>query len=94
MFVSPVVEKVYYLEVEEEKKITIDEPFEIRDLVNSKMPLKKYLVMLLNNDHSKMYYFNGIELTLIKYNVIINTKSYKRTHIDKFQEQTSVKDLP
>src|SRR6476469_953475 len=36
IFVSPVIEKVYYLEAEVEEKIVIDESFEIRDLVSCK----------------------------------------------------------
>ena len=83
LFVSPVVEKVYYLEIEEDKKKVIDEPFEIRDLVNSKKEIKKYLVMLMNSHSSQMYYSSGPELALIKYNVLINTKSYKKTYAGK-----------
>ena len=36
VFVSPVVEKVYYLDVHVKEKIIIDESFEIRDIVYSK----------------------------------------------------------
>ncbi len=55
IYVSPVFEKVLYLDVAVEEKIIIDESFEIRDLVYSKKQLHKYLVLLLSGKESKTY---------------------------------------
>ena len=55
IYVSPVFEKVLYLEIPVEEKIIIDESFEIRDLVYSKKQLHKYLLLLLSGKESRMY---------------------------------------
>src|SRR5687768_1593738 len=47
IFVSPIFEKIIYLDVPVEEKIVIDESFEIRDLIYSKKRMHKYLVLLL-----------------------------------------------
>ena len=54
IFVSPVVEQVYYLEAEVEEKIAIDEFFEVRDEVFRKKrtissaSVQKYILMAIN----------------------------------------------
>ena len=62
IYVSPVFEKVLYLDIAVEEKIIIDESFEIRDLVYSKKQLHKYLVLLLSGKESRMYL--GIQIVL------------------------------
>ncbi len=59
VYVSPVFERVLYLDVAVEAKIIIDESFEIRDLVYSKKQLHKYLVLLLSGKESRMYFGNN-----------------------------------
>ncbi len=58
IYVSPVFEKVLYLDINLEEKIIIDESFEIRDLVYSKKQLHKYLVLLLSSKLSRIYLGN------------------------------------
>ena len=58
IYVSPVFEKVLYLDIAVEEKITVAESFEIRDLVNSKKQLHKYLVLLLSDKESRIYLGN------------------------------------
>ncbi len=59
IYVSPVFEKVLYLDIIVEEKIIVDETFEIRDLVYSKKQLHKYLVMLLSGKGSMIYLGNS-----------------------------------
>lgn len=59
IFVSPVFEKVLYLDMPVEEKIIIDESFEIRDLVYCKKELHKYLVLLLSAKESRIYLGNS-----------------------------------
>ncbi len=59
IYVSPVFEKVLYLDIMVEEKIIVDESFEIRDLVYSKKQLHKYLVLLLSNKQSRIYLGNS-----------------------------------
>jgi hypothetical protein len=58
LFVSPLIEKVLYLDIAVEKKIVVDESFEIRDLVYSKKELHKYLVLVLSSERSRIYLGN------------------------------------
>ena len=74
IFVSPVVEKIYYLDVYMEEKIVIDESFKIRDLVYYKKQKIEYLVLLLNDKFSRMYLGNSSQLILIKSNTQTNTQ--------------------
>lgn len=77
IFVSPVVEKVYYLEAEVDEKIAVDESFEIRDLVFSEKKTIQYLIMTLSDECSKMYVGNCSKFTLIKSNISGSAESHK-----------------
>jgi hypothetical protein len=77
IFVSPLIEKVYYLDIRVEEKIVIDESFEIRDLVYSKKQNIQYLVLLLSAERSKMYLGNCSKFVLIKSNAPDNIYAYK-----------------
>ncbi len=59
IYVSPVFEKVLYLDIAVEEKIIVDESFEIRDLIYSKKQLNKYLVLLLSGKEIKIYLGNS-----------------------------------
>ena len=58
IYVSPVFEKVLYLDIVVEEKIIIDESFEIRDLVYSKKKMQDYLVLLLSSKEIQLYHGN------------------------------------
>ena len=59
IFVSPIFQKVIYLDIPVEEKIIIDESFEIRDLLYSSKQMHKYLVLLLSAKESRMYLGNS-----------------------------------
>jgi Bacterial archaeo-eukaryotic release factor family 3 len=59
IYVSPVFEKILYLDIPVEEKIIVDESFEIRDLVYSKKQLHKYLVLLVSSKETRMYLGNA-----------------------------------
>jgi len=65
IYLSPVFEKVLYLDSVLEQKILINESFEIRDLVYSKKELHEYLVLLLNNNESRIYVANSDNFIMI-----------------------------
>src|SRR6266511_2566200 len=77
IFVSPVTEKVYYLDILVEEKIVIDESFKIRDIIYSKKQDIEYLVLLLSTERSKMYLGSCEKFILIKSNVPENILAYK-----------------
>ncbi len=55
IYVSPKFEKVLYLDIPVEERITVDESFEIRDLIYARKQLHKYLVLLLSFNGCDMY---------------------------------------
>jgi hypothetical protein len=59
IYVSPVFEKVFYLDIAVDEKIIIDESFEIRDLVYSKKQLHKYLVLCVTGKDSRLYLYDS-----------------------------------
>lgn len=77
IFVSPLVEKVFYLDIPVEEKIIIDESFEIRDLVYSKKEVHKYLVLVLSSKKTKIYLGNSNTFIRIVSNVPDHIAAYK-----------------
>ncbi len=63
IYVSPVFEKVLYLDIAVKEKVIVDESFEIRDLLYSKKQLHKYLILTLSANESNIYIGNSDSLT-------------------------------
>jgi hypothetical protein len=76
IYVSPVFEKVLYLDVPVEEKIIVDESFEIRDLVYSKKQLHKYLLLVLSSKESKVFLGNTTEFVRIASTTPENINAY------------------
>ncbi|MEP7254670.1 MAG: hypothetical protein ABI666_02785 [Ferruginibacter sp.] len=76
IYVSPVFEKVLYLDIAVEEKLIVDESFEIRDLVYCKKQLHKYLLLLLSSDKSKMYLGNHASFVRIISNTPESVHAY------------------
>ena len=66
IYISPIKEKVYYLDIPVEEKIVIDESFEIRDLVYNRKESHKYLVLLLSAERNMIYLGNGGQMLRLK----------------------------
>jgi hypothetical protein len=66
VYVSPVFEKVYYLDIPVHEKIIVDESFEIRDLVYSKKDVYNYFVLILSAECTKIFEYNSKEFKRIK----------------------------
>ena len=75
IFVSPLIDNVYYLEAEMEEKIVIDPAFKFSDLVFCKKEKQEYLILLLSDNYSKMYWGNGTQIKLIKSNTLSDSQS-------------------
>ena len=69
IFLSPVVEKIFYLDIPVEEKLIVDESFEIRDLVYQKKQEIEYLVLMLSTKKSLMFLANGADMKLVKSNL-------------------------
>lgn len=55
IYVSPLVDKIYYLDVITEEKMVVDDSFEIRDLIYNKKEDRKYYLLILSS--KKIKYF-------------------------------------
>lgn len=75
LYVSPVFEKVFYLDIPVEEKIIIDESFEIRDLVYSKKDFYKYLVLVLSSEWTKIFLVDAKQFTRVKTDVPDNVNA-------------------
>lgn len=65
IYVSPVFEKVLYLDIDVEENISIDGPFQLRNLVENKKQWRKYLVLLITGKESRIYSGNAHNLVKI-----------------------------
>jgi len=91
IFVSPVFEKLLYLDIAVEEKIIIDESFEIRDLVYSKKELHKYLVLLVSGKESRIFLGNTNSFVRI----VSNTPESVYAYINDVPEKTAnFSDMP
>ena len=77
LFVSPVFEKVLYLDIPVEEKIIIDESFEIRDLVLAKKEEKQFLLVSVTAKATKIYLVDQGRFTIIKVDVAEYAKTMK-----------------
>ncbi|MEP7142275.1 MAG: hypothetical protein ABI707_05375 [Ferruginibacter sp.] len=72
IYVSPVFEKVLYLDSVVEERIIVDDSFHIRDLVYSKKQSHKYLVLVLSGKESQVYLGDSASLIRIVSNTSPN----------------------
>jgi Bacterial archaeo-eukaryotic release factor family 3 len=76
IYVSPVFEKVLYLDMAVEEKLIIDESFEIRDLLYNNKQLHEYLVLLLSGKESRTYLGNSTTFVRIASNAAESVYAY------------------
>ncbi len=77
IYVSPVFEKVMYLNMPVNETITVNESFFIRDIVHSKKEIPAYFVLALNEKWSTVYEGNVAALVKIKSNGVGNMPRLK-----------------
>lgn len=92
IFVSPVFQKVVYLDIAVEEKMIIDESFEIRDLIYSKKQLHKYLVLLLSGKESRIYLGNSSTFVRVVSNIPESVEAYKNDIPEKVTNFSDVSD--
>ena len=75
IYISPVLEKVLYLEMLVEPKVTVNEPLDIRDLVLAKKRIAEFLVLHIDEFSSNIYHKVGEKLTRIKSNILYGAEA-------------------
>lgn len=96
IYLSPVFEKVIYLDIAVKEKIIVDESFEIRDLVENKKESQQYLVLLLSNKHSSIYLGSSTLLTKIVNGTPDNIQAYENDIAEKtgnFSDESARKEI-
>ena len=86
IFISPVFEKILYLDIKLDEKIVIDDSFEIRDLIYSKKQDHKYLALTLGAKESGVYLGNSNNLSRI----VINTPNSYQSSVNNGADQPTV----
>jgi len=69
IYVSPVFEKVFYLDIPMEQKITVNGSFKIRDMLYARKEFHQYLVLILSGKLSKVYRGDYSSFVKVKSNV-------------------------
>lgn len=93
IFVSPVIEKIYYLDIPVEEKIIIDDSFEIRDLIFSKKEFHKYLLLVLSKKAAHTYLGNTNEFIKLVINTPDHVTAYKTDTPEKVANFSDANDL-
>lgn len=76
IFISPVFEKVIYLDMLVEEKVVIDESFEIRDLILNKKETQQYLLVVLTGKCTKIFVGHNGDLKRVTENFEDNIENY------------------
>ena len=98
IYVSPVVEKIYYLNIPVVEKLIVDASFEIRDIVRNKKNEHKFLVLVISAKNEKIYVGDCERLKPVVHNRIehilrdlpepvanfTDSKTIKETNLVKF----------
>ena len=68
LYLSPLLEKILYLDIPVNEAVTVDEPWDIREIVFNKKQSKEYLVVQLTEKEYKIYEGKESLLRLILHN--------------------------
>ena len=96
IYVSPLLEKVFYLDMPFDEKIVIDDSFEIRDLIYSKKQNLNYLLTILSGKESKVFLNMKGEFIPLTLNVPDKIEAYKKDSNEKtanFSDESERKEI-
>lgn len=66
VYVSPVFEKVVYLDIDVNETMVVDDSFDIRDIISAKKQDRSLLVMALGEKQNAVWLFSGTSLSMIQ----------------------------
>ena len=92
IYVSPVVEKIYYLNIPVGEKVMIDTSFEIRDIVHNKKEEHKFLLLVISATREKIYIGDCETLKPIVHNRIEHILKYLPEPVANFTDLKTVKE--
>jgi hypothetical protein len=92
LYVSPVVEQVYYLDIDVHEKVIVDTSFEIRDIVHNKKDDHEFLLLSISSKHENIYVGNSINLRKIVSNNIEHVQRDLPGVVANFTDANKVKE--
>lgn len=92
IFVSPTYETVIHLDTLMEETIMVNDPFEIRDLVDSMQPADKYLVLVQSGQSFRVFLGGQNKLIKLKLSIPDNIEAYKNDIAEKTENFTDTTD--
>lgn len=92
IYMSPIFEKIVYLDILVQERIVIDESFEIRDLIYSKKQCVRYLLLLLSAKLYSLYLVDVNIFTRIEANIPESIAAYTNEWPEKVANFTTSTD--
>ena len=92
VFLSPVQEKIFYLDVSLDEHIFVDEHYELRDLINSMNNTDKYLLLVQSYDFYKIYLGDRFQLLRINLTHPSTIESFTNDIAEKIEYFTDTVD--
>lgn len=92
IFVSPVYEKVIYLDIPLEEKIMIDESFAIRDLVYAQTLAINYLLLVLSGNESRLFLGNNTSLLKVDAGLPVSAESFENDIAERVANFSDMSD--
>lgn len=96
LFVSALVEKVFYLDFPAEEKVVIDESFEVRDLIYNSKERIEYYLLVLGGKESMLYEGNPDGLQKLTLHVPSNIAAYTPDlpdRVSNFSDPDNMKEI-
>ena len=96
IFVSPVFEKVYYLNLDVEEKVIVNESLQIRDLVYNKKQSLSFHILLLKEKESRIFLNASNSFVRIPSEGLIAENIRPQNHTDRISDfsDASSKEIP
>lgn len=92
LYVSPAVEKVYYLDIEVHEKILINTSFEIREIIRNKKYAHEFLLLVISAGNEKIYVGNANKLQLILANNATQAHRDLPEPVANFTDASTIKE--
>lgn len=96
IYVSPIMDKIYYLDVATEEKTVIDDSFEIRDLIYNNKEDRKYYLLILSSKKIKYFECYNHHFKLLKSPIEDDISFYTNDIAEKatnFSDQSDRKEI-
>ena len=95
IFVSPVICKVYYMDIPVHEHIAVNKPFEMRHIVECKQQANQYMVFVLSSMSIKMFVGNtgGFNRILSSTHYIAVSENHIPERVSNFSDRSARKEV-